>query len=95
LPRLCGRDPGKRARNSEGQRVRSALPVWRVGGALTPRDAAPEKAYDAAERRQAAEQEMKGAGVPDQARQAKLTADHLNGQDPRPASRIGKGRPAK
>jgi hypothetical protein len=38
---------------------------------------------------------MKGAAVPDQARQAKLIADHLNGQDPRPASRIGKGRPAK
>lgn len=45
--------------------------------------------YDTFERRVHDNQEMQDAGVPDQARSAKMTADHGNGADPRTAARSG------
>lgn len=45
--------------------------------------------YDTSARRATDDQEMQNAGVPDQARNAKMTADHGNGADPRTAARSG------
>lgn len=62
---------------------------------------AAELPYDSPERRAAADQAMRVAGVPDEARQARMTADLLNGTDPQLAASAGsKGkanstRPAK
>lgn len=56
--------------------------------------------YDSPERRAAADETLRAAGVPDEARQAKTTADLLNGTDPQLAARSGTaaqarpGRPA-
>lgn len=57
--------------------------------------------YDSPERRAAADQALRAAGVPDEARHAKTTADLLNGTNPQLAARSGTaaqtrpGRPSK
>jgi hypothetical protein len=51
--------------------------------------------YDSAERRSQTNEEMEKAGVPRDARDAKMTADHLNGQHPEAAARSGQMRQPK
>ncbi len=51
-----------------------------------------EPSYDSAERRDGTAKEMTEAGVPESQREAKLTADHLNGEHPKTAARGGQGR---
>lgn len=46
-------------------------------------------AYDTAARRERDDASMRAAGVPDWAREAKMTADHGNGADPRSAAKAG------
>lgn len=45
----------------------------------------PERDYDTEQRRAATAQQLESGGVPEQARTARMTADHLNGQHPRTA----------
>lgn len=54
-----------------------AVPAQRPG--------APE--YDTPERRAATDRALADAGVPDQARKARMTSDQMNGRDPREAAR--------
>lgn len=88
------RDAQQRTQQQREEAVQAAPRQAATQAALAVVPAQPEaQRYDSPERRQAADQAMRVAGVPDEARQARNISDLMNGTDP--ALAASSGRPIK